>query len=124
MGETGTLDWEHPKDGPKHRRVGALTLAQLAVVRTGALLLEHLPLHHDLLEGLEHRFALQEREAERSRASGLPFDTRDFSCGFLAIVGDRHHLDLDLHGVSSAAHTNEWSCVLISRQAQWSGRNC
>lgn len=57
----------------------ALALAYLATVRTGAVLLEirlHLPLHHDFLQRLEHRFALREREAERLGCQVIPFDTR------------------------------------------------
>jgi hypothetical protein len=43
--------------------MGALALASLATVRTGAVLLEiraHLPFHHDFLQGLEYRFAFRE----------------------------------------------------------------
>jgi hypothetical protein len=76
MGETRTLDRQGPKDGPKYRVMDALAAARLPTVRTGALLLEigvHLPFDHDFLQGLEHRFAFREREAERLRCQVLPF---------------------------------------------------
>jgi hypothetical protein len=110
MGETRTRDRQGPKDGPKYRVMDALAAARLLTVRTGALLLEigvHLPFDHDFLQGLEHRFAFREREAERLRCQVLPFHTGDLLESFLAIVGDGHHLDLDLHTVSSADHTND-----------------
>ena len=84
----------------------------------------HLPLDHDFLQGLEHRFAFREREAERLGCQVLPFHTGDLLGRFLAIVGDRHHLDLDLHGRLLSGHTNACSCVLIARRSKWSGWNC
>src|SRR5262249_35344159 len=125
--EPRTVDGKHPKDGPKHRMMRALAAARLATVRTGALLLEirvHLPLDDNFLQGLEYRFALGEREAQRLGCRIMPFDTRDVLDVFLAVVGDRHHLDLDLHSVSSVGHTSEWNCVLIACRSKWSGRNC
>ena len=124
MGETRTVNRQGPKDGPKDRVMDALAPAHLPTVRTGALLLKirvHLPLDHDFLQGLEHRFAFREREAERFRCQVLPFHTGDLPGGFLALVGDRHHLKLDLHGVSSAIHPNACSCVFMARRSKWSG---
>src|SRR5262249_15231959 len=125
--ETGTVDRERPKDGPKHRVMDTLAPTRLPAVGTGTLLLEirvHLPLHHDFLQRLEHRFALREREAERLRCQIMPLHTRDVLDRFLAIVSDGHHLDLDLHGVSSADHTSDWRYVLTVCRSKWSGRNC
>src|SRR5207245_158471 len=75
-----TVDRERSEDGPKHRVMDALAPARLSTVRAGALLLEigvHLPLHHHFLQGLEHRFALREREAECLGRQVIPFDTCD-----------------------------------------------
>ncbi len=61
MVESRTVDRQCPKDRAKHRMMHALAPARLPAVWTGALLLEirvQLPLHHDFLQGLEHRFAL------------------------------------------------------------------
>jgi len=107
MGETRALDREHPEDGPKHRVMDALAAARLPTVWTGALLLEigvHLPLDDHFLQGLEDGFALRERKAERFGRQVMPFHTGDVPGRFLAIVRDGHHLDFDLHGVSSADH--------------------
>jgi hypothetical protein len=34
------------------------------------------------------------------------------------LVGDRHHLKLDLHGVFSAVHPNACSCVFMARRSK------
>src|SRR5262245_12876161 len=114
MVEARTLDRECPEDGAKHRVMDALAAARFPTMWTGAVLLEirvHLPLDDYFLQGLEHRFAFRQRETECLRRQLLPFDSDNLPDGFLSIVGDGHHLDLDLHGLSSADHTKAWSCV-------------
>jgi hypothetical protein len=101
-----------------------LAPAHLPAVWTRALLLErrvHLPLHHDFLQRLEHRFARHKRAAERLRRQGLPFHTGAVLEGCLAIVRDGHHLYCDFHNPFSPYHVREGSCPLIASRSKCSG---
>jgi hypothetical protein len=58
----------------------------------------HLPFHHDFLQGLKQRFALGHRESQGLGGQLFPFNTRQFTDGFLPIVGDGDHLNRYFHG--------------------------
>jgi hypothetical protein len=103
MGETGTFDRQGAKDRPKDRVMRPLTVAEVPTLRAVALLAQirlHLPLHHNLLDGLKDGLAFRQRQAKRLGGKVRAFHTGHFTYRFLAVITERDDLHSDRHGSS------------------------
>jgi hypothetical protein len=122
--EPGAFDRQDPKDGAKDGMMRALTLADVPTVRTVALLAQvrlHLPLHHDLLQGLEHGLAFGQRETQGGRGEIGVLHAGHFAYRFLAVIGLCHDLHSDFHSSSPLGQGQARSWALMVRRSTCSG---
>jgi hypothetical protein len=102
----------------------SLAVADVAALGTITLQVEirlHLPFHHHFLDRLQQRFAFVQRETKGRWREVMTLHTSHFAHGFLAFIGDRDDLDVDLHPPPPVCHTWVRSWALMAWRSMCSG---